>query len=411
MQVQFSSIFSNISIQNKKYGNPILYTTGKLNSLNNDIFVRSNSVSFKGAQNKDNNKIDIKDTIIGASAVGAMFMIPLVTSIAIAKNQNPDDIFLSDGTYLGNADELFVDTQKASELGVDLNPERFKAPYCFCDEMNGIFRDFKNGVDINLKEGKYVDLNNGIYVNPEDNTSVICTNGETVPLVLPAFGSGYPTRPEDDRWHDYRPPRIESREEYIKEHGTPPESSDTPYVFSSEKDFSYYNFSNIERFTPIDRRNLFEKTKDFFNGDNDTQIKHDFWGREIITLQDKMGQKHYVALTDDLSQRMYDEHISYETVQAFLTHAAEHPIQNYIKENYADFIHNMHFENPSMESFLENIKNNDSDYSDVSSHANAEPTDDISHVDTNDEQYDNHDNSGDYIQDYHSTNDDISSLV
>ena len=98
MHVQFSNVFSTISIQNKKLDNPILYTSSKLNNLDKDVFVKSNNVSFKGIQNKDTNKVDIKDTIIGASAAGALFLIPLITGAVIGKHQIPDVIFLSDGT-------------------------------------------------------------------------------------------------------------------------------------------------------------------------------------------------------------------------------------------------------------------------------------------------------------------------
>ena len=134
-------------------------------------------------------------------------------------------------------------------------------------------------------------------------------------------------------------------------------------------------------------------------------------GREIITLQDKTGQTHYVALTDELSDLMHKQHISYETAQAFLSYSAEHPIQNYIKENYADYLNNLHFENPSMENFLCDIKHNDAQYSEGLQHAHTDTTSNNTDHDLNEDYLHNQDSFDEPTNTSHWCNDDISGLV
>lgn len=359
-------------------------------------YLKSNNLSFKGLDSNKNEKVDIKDTIIGGGAVAAAFLIPLIVGTAIVKHQNPDEIFTHDGMYIGNAKDLSVNTDKAKELGFDLDPSRFRGKEnCVCDEVNGIYKDLSKGVDINVKEGKYIDLEKGIFVKPDEDISVIYTNGDAMPVIIPSFGSGYPTRPEDSRWLDYRPSNVESnsREEYIKEHGHTPESNsvDSQYVYSKHSEL---NSHDHHAYTPIDRRDIFEKAKDFFIDGSDSRIMHDYWGREIITVQDKMGQPHYVALTDKLSDIMHNHNMSYEDVQEFIVHSAEHPIENYIKENYADYLHNMHFEAPNIENFINHL----------------DTTDHPQHTDTNHNQVsgDNPENNSD---NNHGLDDDLTGLV
>ncbi len=429
MQVQFLNVFSTISIQNKKLDNPISYATSKLNNLDKDVFVKSNNVSFKGIQNKDTNKVDIKDTIIGASAAGALFLIPLITAAAIAKHQNPDEIFLSDGTYLGKTSEMFVDKNKASELGFEIDPEKFKSPNCFCDEINGVFKDFKNGIDINLKEGKYVDLNKGVYVNPDDQTSVIFTGGDAVPVIIPSFGGasvinggGVPVYEPNDPFSPENIVHKMSMDKYLSER------NNASFSYQSKEEMNEYDgqfhrsFIIAERDKYLDhhqaqesQHSFYERVKDFFKEpqyQNEPKIDlYDIWGREIITLQDKIGQTHYVALTDELSDLMHKQHISYETAQAFLSYSAEHPIQNYIKENYADYLNNLHFENPSMENFLCDIKHNDAQYSEGLQHAHTDTTSNNTDHDLNEDYLHNQDSFDEPTNTSHWCNDDISGLV
>lgn len=354
----------NVKKDNVSFKNNLAVTQG----LKNDVFVKSNQLSFKRMQNENTDKIDINDTIIGSSDAGAAFLIPLIIATAIAKKQNPDEIFLSDGTYSGRTSEMYVDINKASELGFELSPERFHCPYCFCDEINGVYKDFKNGIDINLKEGKYVDLNKGVYVNPEDQTSVIYIKGDAVPVIIPSFNGKFGLNGSGVSLYDSNDPlSLEN-------------TSNTPFEYDSQEKENKYNerferpFIWSERDKNIahhreqkPQQSFYKRAKNFFKEQQSQDFfpidLYDIWGREIITLQDKTGQTHYVALTDELNDLMYKQHVSYETAQDFLESAAEHSIQNYIKENYANYLNSLNFENPSMENFLEDIQHNDRDYS------------------------------------------------
>ena len=71
----------NVKKDNVSYKNNLAVTQG----LKNDVFVKSNQLSFKRMQNDNTDKIDINDTIIGSSDAGAAFLIPLIIATAIAK--------------------------------------------------------------------------------------------------------------------------------------------------------------------------------------------------------------------------------------------------------------------------------------------------------------------------------------
>lgn len=302
-------------------------------NLSGDVFIKSKEVSFKAKELSEKKRVGLSDTIIGAGTVGAAFLIPLIFSTAIAKNQNPDEIFLSDGSYMGHSDKLLIDENKAKELGFDLDPNKFKGPNCVCDEINGIYKDFSKGIDINLQEGKYVDIENGVFVKPDENASVVFTNGDVLPVIVPNFGSGYPTRPEDPRW----------RSDEIKEENGSGEAKD-----------------------------ILEKTKEFFNDEKYSSVTHDFWGREFVTLEDSLGNSHKVPLTNDLDDKMDDGLISYEKALSVLSDDAEEPISGYFKENFLTDTNYTHFSNPSVEDFIQkintsgidNIQENESIHSD-----------------------------------------------
>ena len=229
MKVLFTTLLQNQAVNNVKNSTPLKnYSSNAISlpKLDNDVFVKSaNNVSFKSSIDNKQDKTNIKDTMIGTGVVGAAFLMPLILTTAIAKNQNPDELFTQDGLYIGDATELFVDKNKVSELGFEIDPNRFKGSNCFCDEINGVFKDFNKGIDINLSEGKYIDLNKGIYVNPDDKTSVIFTKGEAIPIILPSFSGAYTQNHSVQI--DYP---VGSREEFIKEHGIVPEPSDEPWV-------------------------------------------------------------------------------------------------------------------------------------------------------------------------------------
>ena len=346
----------NIKKDNVSYKNNLAVTQG----LKNDVFVKSNEVSFKSS--------DIKQDIGVAITAGTVFLAPLLIGLSLAKHQQPEDIFTYDGQYLGSVDKLYVNKQEAEKLGVDLNPERFKGPNCFADPINGIYQNEEKGIDIDLRAGKYIDIEKGIFVQPESQTSVIFTGGDAVPVIIPSFngesvsnGSGVPVYDSNDPLD-------------------PEDNSNTPFEYDSQEKENKYNerFQRLFIWSERDKdiahhrtqkpqQSFYKRAKDFFKEQQSQDFfpidLYDIWGREIITLQDKTGQTHYVALTDELNDLMYKQHVSYETAQAFLASAAEYPIKNYIKENYGSYLNTLHVENSGMENFLEDIQHNDSDYS------------------------------------------------
>ena len=183
-----------------------------------------------------------------------------------------------------------------------------------------------------------------------------------------------------------------SREEYVKTHdGKGPEESDNaPWTYDKIEDiktyadvdimtqalFEHIGMSIHNGYYPSDRRSIGEKFFDAlsFKCPQDDYI-HDYWGRDIVRVNDALGNPHYVALNENLSQRVHDEHISYETVQAFVSHCAEHPIKTYISENYFNDLNNMHSLNPSMENFLDNLRNMHNDDSNIQHHQTSNDVD------------------------------------
>ena len=133
----------NVKKDNVSYKNNLAITQ----DFKNDVFVKSNEVSFKSSE--------VKQDVGIALTAGTIFLAPLLIGLALATHQHPEDIFTYDGQYLGSVDKLYVNKQEAEKLGIDLNPERFKGPNCFADPINGIYKNEEKGIDIDLKAGKY----------------------------------------------------------------------------------------------------------------------------------------------------------------------------------------------------------------------------------------------------------------
>lgn len=389
----------NVKKDNVSFKNNLAVTQG----LKNDVFVKSNEISFKSSE--------VKKDVGVALTVGTAFLAPLLIGLSLAKHQQPEDIFTYDGQYLGSVDKVYVNKQEAEKLGIDLNPERFKGPNCFADPINGIYKNEEKGIDIDLKAGKYIDIEKGIFVQPESQTSVIFTGGDAVPVLLPLPNPSFSGASViNGPGVSSGPMRVKSsREEYVKTHdGKGPEESDNaPWTYDKIEDiktyadvdimtqalFEHIGMSIHNGYYPSDRRSIGEKFFDAlsFKCPQDDYI-HDYWGRDIVRVNDALGNPHYVALNEDLSQRVHDEHISYETVQAFVSHCAEHPIKTYISENYLNDLNNMHSLNPSMEDFLDNLRdmhNDDSNIQhnqashDIDSSYNEVASRDVSHYSDN----------------------------
>ena len=112
MQVQFLNAISNLNVSNinKKYSTPLKNNSNAmmLNNLSNDTFVKSNDVSFKGIDKEKVSKVkqNIVEALPAVAFVGAPVLFSLGMTVALARAQNPEQIFLSDGTYFADASEL-----------------------------------------------------------------------------------------------------------------------------------------------------------------------------------------------------------------------------------------------------------------------------------------------------------------
>ena len=297
-----------------------------------DTFVKSSNVSFKAAEKSSR----LNDVLAVGGAV-TLAAIPTIVAVAVAKKQNTDDIFLSDGTYLGNVNDFKADAQAAKEAGIDLSKERFT----FQDPINGVFKNPDKGIDINFTQGKYIDPENGIFMDKETGMSAVYNNGHFDPVAVPdvSFRGFYdPTCVSMPQQYPLSIPR----EEFINEH------NQTPEDFYNNVRPSHPEYG----FTPIDRRSIYEKAKDWVTGKepNDT----DFWGREVVDVKDATGNIHRVPLDDKLSDIIHDRHMSYEDVQHFITYQAEHPIAGYIAENTPQHLSDYNFDPGSMKDFIAN---------------------------------------------------------
>ena len=99
MQIHLNNIYHYGNYHNK-------YKT-QTNTQNNYIsqkLLTNDVISFKAE--KKNVLNDLKD--IGL--VGAPFLLSLATATYLFKKQNPEEIFLSDGTYLCNTKDLSLKT-------------------------------------------------------------------------------------------------------------------------------------------------------------------------------------------------------------------------------------------------------------------------------------------------------------
>ena len=112
MQVQFLNSISNLNVSNinKKYSTPLKNNSNSImfNNLSNDTFVKSSDISFKGIDKEQVSKVkqNIVEALPAVAFVGAPVLFSLGMTVALARAQNPEQIFLSDGTYFADASEL-----------------------------------------------------------------------------------------------------------------------------------------------------------------------------------------------------------------------------------------------------------------------------------------------------------------
>lgn len=321
--------FGSIKHNTTKNATPLNFSSSPMQ----DTFEKSTPPSFKASGSE---KTSMLEGVLAVGGAAALLAIPTLSAIAFVKKQNPQDIFLPDGTYYGNVRDLQVDSHAAKQAGIDLSQDRFT----FKDPINGVFKNPHKGVDINFTSGKYVDPENGIFIDKEQGISAVYNNGHFDPVAIPdvSFEGFYdPTCVSMPRRYVPTIPR----EQFIQDHdGLSPEE--------------YYNFERpsepLYGFTPIDRRSVMEKVKDWFN--DTAPNKTDFWGREVYNVKDAVGNVHQVPVDDKLSDIIHSRHMSYEDVQHFITYQAEHPIAGYITKNLSENIAHFNLHPTGMDDFM-----------------------------------------------------------
>lgn len=173
--------------------------TGNLLNQHCNIYKTNNypcdSVTFSSRPDSNTQKNNLIDALDAIGFVGT----PLVSSILIGTelmkhSPQGDEIFLSDGTYLCDVNDLKLESEKVfadaddgilkikdSPIDIDAN----KVDYA--DPVRGIYKNFDGSVDIDLLHQKYIDTNNGIYVDVQNGISKIVENGEIKELPLINF--------------------------------------------------------------------------------------------------------------------------------------------------------------------------------------------------------------------------------
>ena len=279
-----------------------------------DTFEKNTNVSFKAGISKR----DMLNNVLAGGGIAALAAIPVVSAIAFTKHQNPEEIFLSDGTYLGHVNDFKADDEAAHNAGIDLSNDRFT----FKDPINGVFKNPEKGIDINFTQGKYIDPENGIFMDKSTGMSAVYNDGHFDPVAIP------------------------------------------------DVNFTGYYDPSAPVFIP--KQYPFEKVMDWFN--DESPNKGDYWGREVIKVKDHAGNPHDVPLSDELSDIIHDRHMSYEDVQKFITYQAENPIEGYIRENAPQYLSDYNLINkPHMDDFLAEASShhNDTSYADTVSHSDS----------------------------------------
>ena len=184
-----------------------------LRSSKFDSFEKQTSqISFTGKSDDDKNSKEPKkekslsDSIKNLSIKGKPFLLGLAISAAMVKmGEGAEELFFdSDGySVLENGIQSNLVNIDSDEQIIEFKGTGIKIDadnYDFVDWENGIFKNFDGSVDIDLGNNKFIDAIHGIFVDPSEKVSAIMDGNYLQPMAIPAFGSGYPTCPWDDRW-------------------------------------------------------------------------------------------------------------------------------------------------------------------------------------------------------------------
>ena len=182
-----------------------LRCTEFLNSSSNafDVFEKTNSnISFCGKDKNDN----LADSLAIIGLVGGTTLLSIAAGVAMAKDEDIEEIFADEDGYTIDNNDLSVKSDKViadaddgifkvEGTGIDINPDRFSGHGDIFDPEHGIYRTADGSIDIDLLNNKYIDTHNGIFVDPDEKISTLVDeDGEVKHFVLPSF-AGYQTWP------------------------------------------------------------------------------------------------------------------------------------------------------------------------------------------------------------------------
>ena len=202
-----------------------------LNSSNNafDVFEKTNSnISFCGKDKNDN----LADSLAIIGLVGGTTLLSIAAGVAMAKDEDIEEIFADEDGYTIDNNDLSVKSDKViadaddgifkvEGTGIDINPQRFSGHGDIFDPEHGIYRTADGSIDIDLLNNKYIDAHNGIFVDPDEKISTLVDNdGEIKHFALPTF-AGYQTWPY---------PLVTRNDESIGEEGFLEKIANSPLV-------------------------------------------------------------------------------------------------------------------------------------------------------------------------------------
>ena len=368
--MQVSSInFGGVYFTNKSS----IVSSNKSYQLKQDRFERNTNISFGNQTVKTKNAKWEKftDGLAVAGFVGCPFLISLGLSSALAKLQNPEDIFLSDGTYLGNVNDMSFKTNnvhvdgddgifQVKSLGIDINPNRFD----IVDPQKGIYKNFENGVDINLLENKYIDPENGIFIDPDNGISaVLNAQGKLQNITLPdfSFGNAMPHWAYKYAGSGSSSTEYYTRAEFIENYGTTPENY-TDLHDGSTVGKEIFIDNKIIKIIPDDNRSLSEKIVDFLVPGPDVKYDwrktYDVFGREIISFKDGNVYRE-VPMNDDMREIIEKYDLNQEKITELVKFVDNIKLKQYIESEYPDYNNLVPSGINSIEEFIEQIGLND----------------------------------------------------
>jgi len=332
-----------------------------------DVFVK-NAKEISFCSNQD--KISLSEKVtIGTAISGIIYL-----TGKMAASQNPEHIFLSDGTYLGHVDDFKVESD---EMHIDLKKGIFKIEgtgididannYDISDPEKGIFKNYDGSVDIDIPNNKIIDVENGVFIDPEQKLSVILNNGQLENIVIPNFSSDINFEGASlSGW--WNPTHRLTRGEYIEKYGETPEEN-LSHIYDEGRN-RIVNDVRDRVADPDDNRTAFQKIMDFINPMTpdsklnnlyDKTKQYDVFGREIMTIKDADGNISKIALDENLSEIVSKYKLNENSIGELSEFFEKIKLNEYILESHTGYSDIFTYPYISLEEFLSNLTETNGD--------------------------------------------------